>query len=79
MSIFGVTWINWSFEPSRWIVQVLFLTIAWEDRTLWIAVGGAPLAVYLNSKGGFSLCLGDPDTGEGARTSGGTTLYCFWP
>ena len=67
-----MTWIGWNSEPGKWMVQVLFLSLEWESRTLYLGLGGAPLGLFISSRGDFCLCLGSGS--EGTRTEGITTM-----
>ena len=67
-----MTWIGWDFKPGKWMVQVLFLSLEWEERMLYLGLGGVPLGLFISSRGDFCLCLGHGN--EGTRTEGITTL-----
>ena len=67
-----MTWIGWNSKPGKWMVQVLFLSLEWENRTLYLGLGGVPLGLFISSRGDFCLCLGSGN--EGTRTEGITTM-----
>ena len=75
LTFLGVPWIVWNFQQGEWIIRILFLWIARQKGVWFLVLGGQPIAVYINSTGDFSLCLGDADGGY--RTHGVTTVMAL--